>query len=88
MQSDKWLPLLVKYAKESFLLAPWRMCILLIYRLAQSQVPLARLWASARMRHMVEQAIETGHVDRLKLSIFVMLAGFLSTGSRSIKLFL
>lgn len=88
MQSDKWLPLLFKYAKESFLLAPWRMCLLLAYKLVQSQVPLARLWASTRMRNMIEQAIETGRVDKLKLSLFVMLSGFLSTGYRPIQFFL
>lgn len=88
LQSDKWLPFLFRYAKESFLLAPWRMCMLLAYKLVQSQVPLARLWASTRMRYMVEQAIETGHIDKLKLSIFAMLAGFLSTGSRTVQLFL
>lgn len=64
------------------------MCILIVYRTLKSQVPLARLWASARIRTMVEQAIETGHVDKLRLSLFVALAGFLSTGFRSIQIFL
>lgn len=64
------------------------MCVELIYKLVQSQMPLARLWASARMRHIVEKAIETGRVDKMKLSVFVMLAGFLSTGSRTVNSFL
>lgn len=64
------------------------MCILVVYRTVKSQLPLARLWATARIRTIVEQAIETGHVDKLRLSLFVALAGFLSTGLRSVQIFL
>lgn len=88
LQSDKWLPVLFRYFKDSFLLSPWRMCIHIIYRILQSQAPLARLWASTKIRAMVEEAIETGHVDKLKLALFVALSGMLSTGFRSVKLFL
>jgi hypothetical protein len=64
------------------------MLIFFCGKLLKSLAPTARLWASTQMLYLVDKAIKTGEVDKLKLFACVGLAGFLSTGLRTVRNFL
>ena len=78
----------MRFIRESMVLAPWRMMILLLQKTISSLGPTARLWVTSHMLGMVERAVNTGEVHKLRLFSYALIGATLSSGLQTLNGFL
>lgn len=64
------------------------MCLLVLSKLLNSITPAMRLWATTRLLGMVEMAIATGEVDKMRIGALVIASGLMGPGLRQFQLLL